>query len=474
MKKGILKAVFVLATMLGCFGTSMSQEAEQVVDNVVFNRNGANVSMLSVLLPLPQTNMYQTVVQTDYGDGTLCNIAESSDKYVRFQRTNVSENTLTFGITTKLIHHEVHIDFAQVDDDVPYDTSSIEYQRHTGATTEGSVAPGNAIITNVGDSLWALSSGIVDYAQRCYDYVAQNFSYLNPNTGIHPVSQVLAAGGGDCGNLSSIFVSLLRHKGIPSRHVVSYFSNGGTHVWAEFMIQDFGWIPVDVTYHMSDPTGNYFGHNDYNAVVVGFDVDALYSRWNSNDTYRTPLLQTYQWWFWGNGNPSTTWQVSGSPIDVVFHLQATSNNTDRGMVLGGGYYTAFDTATLYAVPKADILFKGWNDGETANPRRVAMDGDVAIEALFSEQDTVIVHDTIYITTEDINMPTEQSIKVYSEDGFLVVDGYFDGMVILYDLTGRKLEEQQGRHSPLRFHVPASGAYLIKSGDGITRKIVLSR
>lgn len=295
-----------------------AQYTEIVRDNVVVHRNGTEMERLSILIPIPQSNAYQTVHNVDYDGATVCHTEGEADTYARFQFNNVAEDSVVVGVRTVVTHHVINTDFSQIDPNVPYNTSSFEYQLYTGATPDGYVDPHNSTIVHIADSIWNIADDPVNYALHCYDYVAYNYDYLNPYTGIHPLNQILSDGGGDCGNLSSIFISLLRCKGIPARHVVAFFSDGGCHVWAEFKTGGSEWIPVDVTYHRSDPYGNYFGRYNYNAIVVGFDVGHTYSRWNNFDTYTADILQAYHWWWWGYGGETTSqWSVSGEGTDPV-------------------------------------------------------------------------------------------------------------------------------------------------------------
>ena len=309
------QSTFLLSFLALALSTN-AQYTECVTDNVVFHRNGTTITRASILLPIPQTNQYQTVHNTALNGGKRCKTDGSGDRYARFQINNLTEDSIVVGVRTVITHNVITTDFSQIDPNLEYDVTSEEYLLYTGATIEGYVDPNNPTIIQIADSIWSVSEGIVNYAYNCYNHVAANYGYLNPNTGIHTLSQILADGGGDCGNLSSIFISLLRHKGVPARHVVSIFSNGDCHVWAEFKMEGYGWIPVDVTYHQSDANGDYFGRYNYNATIVGFDVGHTYSRWNANDTYTTGILQDYHWWWWGyGGEPTSQWRISGEETE---------------------------------------------------------------------------------------------------------------------------------------------------------------
>lgn len=403
---------FLLFVCVLAFGLSVkAQNTELVKDSVVFYRNGTTVTRLSVLFPIPQTNQYQTVHSVSYNGGTYCEVAGSGDRYARFQFNNPSGDSVVVGVNTVLTHNVINTDFSLINSNQPYDVTSEDYLLYTGASAGGYVDPNNAVIISVADSIWNLSQGIVNYAYNCYDYVAENYSYLNPNTGIHPLSAIISAGGGDCGNLSSVFISLLRNKGIPSRHVVSIFSNGECHVWAEFKIEGYGWIPVDVTYHQSNSYGNYFGCYNYNATVVGYDVGHTYSRWGENNTYISDILQNYHWWWWGNGGtPTTGWRISCEATTVPNGILGLSvNNNNMGQTRGEGTYIQGTQVEIMAIPAAGFHFLHWNDNNTDNPRSIVLSSDTSFMAFFDSVSSITVHDTVIVAEQ----PTYYSVNVSS-------------------------------------------------------------
>lgn len=111
-------------------------------------------------------------------------------------------------------------------------------------------------------------------------------------------------------------------------------------------------------------------------------------------------------------------------------------------------------------------------------------------------DTLIVHDTIYITQEGIGNVEMSNIKLYQRNGQIVVEGAEGYSVTMYDISGRKIAEthpalraplserggavrslqasQSGDGVSITFDVPASGAYLLKIGNLPARKVVVIR
>ena len=272
------------------------------IDNIirVDRSQCSSLTRLSVLMPYPVTNQYQTISNTSYPNGELLTDGSTQNKYLRFLYNSEQlqgsggtiDNKLSFNATLL----PVHFDFSQVNEIYPYDYTAPECYKNLGAS-DVYVVPNNPTIISIADEIWANSTDFLDYARKCYEYVAYHYSYLNPYTGLHPLTELLANGGGDCGNLSSIYISLLRNKRIPSRHVVAILPNNDYHIWAEFYLEQYGWIPVDVTYKNSDPLGDYFGNYDGFAIVVSKGLCLTLEK-IPGISYQVPCLQTYEYWYW--------------------------------------------------------------------------------------------------------------------------------------------------------------------------------
>lgn len=84
-------------------------------------------------------------------------------------------------------------------------------------------------------------------------------------------------------------------------------------------------------------------------------------------------------------------------------------------------------------------------------------------------DTIYLHDTIYVGVDEVETI---NVKIYTSNGQIVVDGSDGNQVWLYDINGRLIATRKDNHSPLRFDIPSSGAYLVKIGNYHSRKVVV--
>lgn len=67
-----------------------------------------------------------------------------------------------------------------------------------------------------------------------------------------------------------------------------------------------------------------------------------------------------------------------------YTITVKSNNDAWGTVMGGGEYEEGMAAEIAARPNVGYVFKQWDDGNTDNPRVVAVKGDATYTAVFGE------------------------------------------------------------------------------------------
>jgi transglutaminase-like putative cysteine protease len=134
-------------------------------------------------------------------------------------------------------------------------------------------------------------------------WVANNMSYINPNTGLHPLTDILANGGGDCGNQATVFNTLMRCIDVPARHVVMVRTNGTFHVRSEFYLAGYGWIPVDANAKNEIPNGDFFGNIQTNEIVVNSNINIPVDLDHIGPTNLVLLQNFAAWYWWYNETP---------------------------------------------------------------------------------------------------------------------------------------------------------------------------
>ena len=190
-------------------GTIDAQSRYQVNNSLILKNRDCDLTRFSLILPAPVNNIYQDISGMRISSGEIIDIDGTPNKYLRDLcesdlpgREEEYRLSMDFSVTL----YPMYIDMDQFTTLYPYDTESEIYKKYTINKNEY-IDTNNIGIRNISDQLWQESNGdIIAYARLCYEYVATHFKYLNPNTGIHPIAKILSDGGGDCGNLASIFV----------------------------------------------------------------------------------------------------------------------------------------------------------------------------------------------------------------------------------------------------------------------------
>lgn len=294
---------------LVCLGAASvhAQTSYTVQNRVVITNGGCELSKTICILPAPLSNNYQTIEGLNVEGGELLR-ADDRTAYARQVKTDSLPETgksAAFAERFSVTLYPMTIDFTQFKRLYPYDTSSDVYKRYTRSDSLF-VDTGNETLRREADRLWEEArANALEYARLCYLYVAKHFRYLNANTGLHPLSKLLSDGGGDCGNLSTLFITLLRQKGIPAKHIVTVRPDGSYHVWADFYLERYGWIPVDVTAKNANPKGNYFGYCAGDGIVMSEDIGHTVEK-EKGRSVSAVLLQTYLWWYQCSGGKGVT------------------------------------------------------------------------------------------------------------------------------------------------------------------------
>jgi transglutaminase-like putative cysteine protease len=135
-----------------------------------------------------------------------------------------------------------------------YDPGDPEYIRYTAPSRNVALTPDlrQEALTIVGNE-----TNPYRKAQKIYWHVISRPYTLPPyarilaNSTPQPMTEyVRTTGYGDCGAQSAYFAALCRAAGIPARAIGGQQmipGYGGVHIWSEYYLPGYGWIPNDVT-----------------------------------------------------------------------------------------------------------------------------------------------------------------------------------------------------------------------------------
>lgn len=273
--KTVLAIAFILLNISSfAFITKKNKRVFELSIQTTVEHWGMGKSKTDLFLAYLSSNEYQNArfITADTA-GQVTSLGNAGDQCIYYNiplgRNERFGKRVQFFNQFEIETFDVSIDFDQIKDLKPYDKNSTFYQEFT-CSNHPFIDIENQKLLSISDELWCESQHPVDYAKMCFMYVVENFEYANPLSGFKSLACTLQNQQGDCGNLSSVFITLLRMKGIPARHLMGFRPDGSLHVWADFYIQDYGWVPVDVTYQKAFPNKDYFGN--INFMENGFIV----------------------------------------------------------------------------------------------------------------------------------------------------------------------------------------------------------
>jgi hypothetical protein len=110
-------------------------------------------------------------------------------------------------------------------------------------------------IQKLSNDITAGKTTTLDKAHAIYEYVMTTMKYdkVTPGWGNGDTERACDIKAGNCTDFHSLFMSLARSQGIPTRFVIGFPLPQGSgkipsyHCWAEFYVKNKGWVPVDAS-----------------------------------------------------------------------------------------------------------------------------------------------------------------------------------------------------------------------------------
>ncbi|NQT29095.1 MAG: transglutaminase domain-containing protein [Candidatus Saganbacteria bacterium] len=218
----------------------------------------AQVGIFKLWIPLPTLTGCQTDAQL---------ISVTPKKYVKFPaRTSGEMGSVYLEIPLNKLEDDLKIEtqfsfkhfeqrFNMIDPDKvgKYNKKSPLYQQYTTSGKNIKITPE---ISKKAQEVVGDEKNPFIRARKLYNYVVDDITYSHlPYLALdalnYPISQyVYDKQIGDCGAQSIYFAALCRSIGIPARAPGGWQMIGGTpgtHFWAEFYLENYGWVPVDTS-----------------------------------------------------------------------------------------------------------------------------------------------------------------------------------------------------------------------------------
>jgi transglutaminase-like putative cysteine protease len=167
--------------------------------------------------------------------------------------------------------------------------------------TPTSLGPINDKVKDLADKITHGKTGVKAKARAIYDWTIDNM-HRDPDTlgcGIGDVMSLLAAPGGKCTDIHSVFVTLCRAAGVPAREIFGIRQGKAPlvdittwqHCWAEFYLPGYGWVPVD-------------------------PADVLKKKLVENLKLSDPKIKEARKYFWGAWDPYRVQLATGRDVQL--------------------------------------------------------------------------------------------------------------------------------------------------------------
>ena len=275
--------------------------------------------------PLPQDNVYQKIIWTKQPPSKLIAVVpQTPDRYLRLDGRNI-EQVPSLSYSFQVTFFKVRVDFSKIGKIYPYDVRRSEYKYYTRTIEEtGEDASGKKrawkdlqipwIRQTSGEIMHAANGDVLAYVRRIYELVSEEFEYYDENAkGVHPKNllQSIETKRGHCGLRHRVFVTLLRAAGVPARTKNCNRPSGSPHVWAEFYLERYGWVPVNLARKAGD--FSHFGfYNDHCIIWNNDSCQDIKSPSGKN----CRVTQSRGQWYWKTstkkGKPIYNWEILGN------------------------------------------------------------------------------------------------------------------------------------------------------------------
>lgn len=142
----------------------------------------------------------------------------------------------------------------------PYDTESELYKKYTAFDGPHYIRMDSLAHAIVGEETNPLRQ-----SELVFDYIQDNFPWAGAReySTIECIpAYVVEQGHGDCGQVTLLYISLMRSLGVPARWISGWMLHPGEvnyHDWGATYFEGIGWVPVDASF------GRYLNARDIDA-----------------------------------------------------------------------------------------------------------------------------------------------------------------------------------------------------------------
>jgi len=206
----------------------------------------AGIEKLDVWIPLPQSTPFQKISDV---------VIESPYTFVLHREEVWGNEYAHAAVPAPPSSIEVRVKFNVVRTEVTRDAVTGKPGDLNTALRADRMVTLSPRVRKLADEVTAGKSSTEEKARAIYDHLVSTMTYdkVAPGWGQGDTERACDIRKGNCTDFHSLFMSLARAKGIPSRFVIGFpltAADGvarGYHCWAEFWLEGKGWVPVDAS-----------------------------------------------------------------------------------------------------------------------------------------------------------------------------------------------------------------------------------
>lgn len=210
---------------------------------------------LRVWMPLPMESARQSkpeILAASPADYILSDSTKSVHNTIYFCAAAPNEpgDTARFEYTARFVTRGQYFSPDEINKRLrPYNKESALYKKYTAMEAPHVVRLDSLAKVIAGDE-----TNPFRLSELAYDYIIGRFPWAGAReySTISCIPEyVVREGHGDCGQVSLLYISLMRTMGIPARWESGWMLHPGEknlHDWAEVYFEGIGWVPVDVSF----------------------------------------------------------------------------------------------------------------------------------------------------------------------------------------------------------------------------------
>lgn len=235
-------------------------------------------------VPVPQSDEHQTISSIEVTDGLRYKVVDERTHGNQFVRVDLTERAIDRPMEVTVSYRVDRIPCRSLSTrQHPTRPSSAERTRYLQPNR---LVPLEGAIVMEATRVAGAGSDPLGQARALYDNIVATVSYDKSGAGWGRGDALYACSArtGNCTDFHSLFIAEARSLGIPARFVMGFpvpdegdaGTVGGYHCWAEFYVEEFGWVPIDASeaHRHPDKRQALFGGLDADrvAVTIGRDI----------------------------------------------------------------------------------------------------------------------------------------------------------------------------------------------------------